>query len=211
MAPQGTHPARPGEHGSPDPLREERTEAIPSRSGNTSGQRLAAPASDGVRKNTARGGKGRRSVRKDGPRRPSARLNTTAMATSSRQKTRDPTSAAPSPDGASPTIRRRASPSLSGPRAHRSGHGTERVRTGRMQRHTVCSCGGEGGAGRRSSRAGPQGPAEGNLEGEQGPGRTGRRAPSTVRDGTDLLAEQGLEGQLAVDTSANAHLETDAP
>jgi len=50
---------------------------------------------------------------------------------------------------------------------------------------------------------------EGNLEGEQGPGRTGRRTPSQVFDGTDLLTEQGLEGQRPIDTNATTVLETE--
>jgi hypothetical protein len=39
---------------------------------------------------------------------------------------------------------------------------------------------------------------EGSLEGEQGPGRTGCRAPSKVRVSTDHLAEQGPEGQASL-------------
>lgn len=37
---------------------------------------------------------------------------------------------------------------------------------------------------------------EGNLEGEQGPGRTGQRTPSKALAGTDCLAEQGLGGPI---------------
>ena len=52
---------------------------------------------------------------------------------------------------------------------------------------------------------------EGDLEGEQGPGRTGRRTPSQVLDGTDLLTEQGLEGRRPIEANATTVLETEPP
>lgn len=47
---------------------------------------------------------------------------------------------------------------------------------------------------------------EDNLEGEQGPGRTGRRAPSKANAGTDCPAEQGLGGPIPrrYDTNGDA-------
>jgi hypothetical protein len=49
---------------------------------------------------------------------------------------------------------------------------------------------------------------EGDLEGEQGPGRVGQRIPETVLDGTDPPAEQSLEGPGPFDTTGTLRLET---
>jgi len=49
---------------------------------------------------------------------------------------------------------------------------------------------------------------EGDLEGEQGPGRVGQRVSATVLDGTDPPAEQSLEGPGPFDTTTTVRLET---
>lgn len=83
---------------------------------------------------------------------------------------------------------------------------TARSESRRRKPHgTDAACNGmqaAGGGWRRapSESTSPQGLAEGDLEGGQGPGRTGRFAPSKVHGGTDLSAEQGLEGQSPADT-----------
>jgi hypothetical protein len=51
---------------------------------------------------------------------------------------------------------------------------------------------------------------EGDLEGEQGPGRVGQRISETVFDGTDPPAEQSLEGPGPFDTARTVSLETGA-
>jgi len=81
---------------------------------------------------------------------------------------------------------------------HRQGtHPAERRRGGKAahrkvhrQRHGAITRKGE-----RRRRDGPRLQREGSLEGEQGPGRTGWRAPSNVRDSTDHPTEQGPEEQ----------------
>jgi hypothetical protein len=66
MALAGYPPCRPGEPGHPAGFARNPPMVTPSRSACTSGPRLAACASDGLRKKTARGGKGRRSTREGG-------------------------------------------------------------------------------------------------------------------------------------------------
>jgi len=105
---QGTHPGRPDEHGSSVPIRKERDEVTPSWSACTPGARLAANATDGVRKNTTRGGKGRRSVREDETGWLSAVPKFTAMATSSRATGRRPTCAASSVGWCRSMVKRRS-------------------------------------------------------------------------------------------------------
>jgi len=55
----------------------------------------------------------------------------------------------------------------------------------------------ESDAGHRDVRLIRKNGLEGDLEGEQGPGRTGQRPPSQAIDGTDCPAEQGLGGPIS--------------
>lgn len=91
------------------------------------------------------------------------------------------------------------------------GHGTERRLTAKMGRtrmrryanveHTVMQ-------GIIEARSNRKERHEGDLEGEQGPGRVGQRISETVLDGTDPPAEQSLEGPGPFDTTATVSTAT---
>jgi hypothetical protein len=220
-----THPAAQASQGHPAESERTRPGVTPSRSARTSGPRLAAGATDGLRKKTARGGKGRRSACEGGSERPSAmpkRPWRHGAATGSRPAF---VASAPADAGRSGNWRsRRASGSASlvlpGPRTRRLGarHGARlRHHGGRGRTHaaTVRSCGATMAQGairaRRPARAGRRRPRRGTRPREDrlpctlnkctavrtsSRSKASRDSTLSIRSRTRFLAT-GNEGQVA--------------